>query len=128
MTPAWRPPRHDADGTVHRDVANAADYSIKTPLYRREISGGTVTCYQLRSPTPAKRLIQLEAEYMEAGILTTHIVHCEDLDDEHRQLQRLERVIREASRKPAITDQQMRRATRLRRAAAAARGLGGLRG
>jgi hypothetical protein len=128
MSPAWRPARHDPDGTVHRDVAHAADYDVKTPLYRREVAGGTVTCYQLRSRKPAKRLVQLEAEYTEAGILTTHIIHCEDLEDEVRQLERLERIIREASRKPEITDQQMRRASKLRRAAAAARGLAGLRG
>jgi hypothetical protein len=121
VSPRWQPPRQDPDGTVHRRVAHAAEYSIETPLYRREIAGGTVTCRMLTSPQRAKRIIQLSAEYYEAGILTTHIVQCESESDEVRQLQRLERVIREASRKPELPPRQLEHQSRLRRAAALAR-------
>lgn len=118
---AWRPPRREPDGTQHRDVAHAAQYSIVTPLYRRAIAGGVVVCELLRSPTPAKRLVRLTAEYSDAGIATTHVVMCESEVDEVAQLQRLERIIGEASRRPSLTAAERRRQSRLRRAAAIAR-------
>lgn len=97
----WQPNRLDSDGvTVHARVAHAAEYSIDVPLYHRRVGTGMITCRLLRSPTPAKRLVQLVAEYVEAGVDTMRVVQCDSEVDEVRQLHRLERIILEATRRP----------------------------
>jgi hypothetical protein len=102
VSPAWRPPRLDSDGvTVHADVAHAAEYSIETPLYVRTVGNGTITCKLLQAPTPAKRIVQLLAEYYERGVQVTHVVQCASESEEIRELERLEKVVLEASRKPS---------------------------
>jgi hypothetical protein len=97
----WQPNRLDSDGvTQHARVAHAAEYSIQVPLYHRHVGTGMITCRLLRSPTPAKRIVQLVAEYVERGVDTTRVVQCESEVDEIRQLERLERIILEATRRP----------------------------
>lgn len=98
----FRANRLDADGvTQHAPVAAAADYSIETPLYHRSVGNGTITCRMLKAPTPAKRIVQLVGEYTDAGVEVLHVVQCESEDEEIRQLERLERVILAASRRPS---------------------------
>jgi hypothetical protein len=89
------------DPDQHARVAHAAEYSLELPLYQRRVGNGTITCRMLKSPTPAKRLVQLVAEYYDAGVQVTQVVQCEDEPDEVRQLARLERRILEASRRPS---------------------------
>jgi len=97
----WRPNRLDSDGvTVHRDVANAADYSIDVVLYRHQVGTGSIVCRMLKSPTPARRIVQLVATYLEEGIQTDRIVQCTSETEEIAQLERLERIILKASRRP----------------------------
>jgi hypothetical protein len=99
---AHRANRFDPDGVVeHRRVAHAAEYSIELPLYMRTIGNGSVKCVLLKSPTPAKRIVQLIAEYKEAGVYVHQVVQCISETEELAQLQRLERVILEASRRPS---------------------------
>jgi hypothetical protein len=52
----------------------------------RNLAGGSITCELLRSPTPAKRLVRLVAQYFDAGILTTHVVQCDSETEEVSQL------------------------------------------
>jgi hypothetical protein len=96
-----RAPRTDPDGTQHMPVAHAADYGVAIAYYHRSIGNGTITCEGLRSPTPAKRLVRLLAEYTDAGEHITHMVQCDSEEDETRQLARLERLILAASRRPS---------------------------
>jgi hypothetical protein len=93
--------RVDPDGTEHARVSQANDYSIEIALYRRDVAGGSITCRMLKADRPAKRIVQLVAVYMDAGVQTERIVQCENEDEEIRQLERLERIIREASRRPS---------------------------
>jgi hypothetical protein len=94
-------PRFDSDGTQHARVAQAADYSIELPLYHRRIGNGVVYCRLLKAPTPAKRLVQLVAEYSDAGVAVQHVIQCESEQDEMSSLARLEKLITAASRRPA---------------------------
>lgn len=94
-------PRVDPDGTQHARVAQAHDYKIETPLYVRQVGNGTITCRMLKSPTPAKRIIQLVAQYSEAGVAVDRVVQCTSETEEIAQLERLERIVLEASRRPS---------------------------
>lgn len=105
----WRPPRVDPDGVQHKDVAHAAEYSIEQVLYRRQVGTGNITCRLHTSATPAKRIVQLTAEYDEGGIFTSRVVRCESETEEMLELQRLEKIIRKASTRPAFTQQQISR-------------------
>ena len=98
---SWSPNRFDRDGVQHARVGHAADYSIELPLYHREVGNGTIFCRLLKSPTPAKRIVQLVAEYSDAGVEVQHVVQCEGEADEKRQLERLERIVLAASRRPS---------------------------
>jgi hypothetical protein len=98
----WSPNRLDADGvTQHARVAHAADYSVELPLYHLEVGNGTIFCRVLKSPSPAKRIVQLVAEYTDAGVEVLQVVQCESEAEETRELERLERRILEASRRPS---------------------------
>jgi hypothetical protein len=92
----------DADGTQHARVAQATDYSIELPLYHRRIGNGTVYCRMSKAAQPARRIVELVAEYSDAGVAVQHVIRCTSEDEEIRQLMRLERLIAAASRKPAI--------------------------
>lgn len=92
--------RVDPDGTQHARVSQAHDYDVVTTLWRRRIGNGTLECQLLRAKVPAKRIVQLRAEYVDAGIDTLAIVQVEDELDEARQATRLERAMILASAKP----------------------------
>ena len=88
-------------GGLHMRVAHEADYAVDRMLYRRLIGNGIVTCRLLKSDAAGARgLVQLVAEYSDAGVLTTQVSLCESEDDEIRQLSRLEKIILAASRRP----------------------------
>lgn len=93
-------PRFDPDGVVqHTRVANAADYSRVTILWRRQLAGGEIRCELLRAATPARRIVQLVAEYQDAGETHTRIRHCDHPADEAYGAALFERLIIEASRR-----------------------------
>jgi len=96
--------RHDDDGTVHARVANVGNYGVQTILYTRKVGGaGTIRCELLRRRGgPGKRLVQLVADYDDAGVAVQRIVMCDDELDEQYQLRRLERTMLEAMRRPAL--------------------------
>lgn len=100
---SYRANRLDSDGvTQHAAVANAGEYSIDLPLYHRRVGAGTITCRMLkREGGPGKRIVQLVGEYEDAGEGVTHVVQCASEVEELAQLARLERIIREASRRPS---------------------------
>lgn len=93
-------PRFDPDGTQHARVAQATDYSIELPLYHRKVGNGMIYCRMLKAAGPARRIVQLVAEYGDAGVDVHQVVQCFSDEDEVRQLQRLEGIILEASRRP----------------------------
>jgi hypothetical protein len=93
--------REDPDGTRHLPVASTGEYE-EIPAYVRNVPGGRITCFTLkRREGPGKRMVQLRADYTEAGCATTKIVKCDSDVDEVRQLERLEKLILAASRRPA---------------------------
>jgi hypothetical protein len=95
-------PRREADGTQHARVAQAGEYSIELPLYQRAIGTGTITCRMLkRDAGPGRRIVQLLAEYYDAGVQVTRVVQCASETEEVAQLQRLERIIRRATSLPS---------------------------
>jgi hypothetical protein len=98
----WRANRLDSDGVIqHAPVANAADYAVDVVLYRRQVGTGSIVCRMLKSPTPARRIVQLAATYNESGVQTDRIVQCASETEEVAQLERLERIIRAASCRPS---------------------------
>jgi hypothetical protein len=99
-------PRVDAEtGELHARVSQAHDYSRVTILWRRRVGNGTIDCELLRSPTPAQRLVQLRAQYTDAGEPVLHIIKCSDELDEARQAARLQRLILLASARPTSAAQ-----------------------
>lgn len=95
--------RHDADGTVHRRVRNIGTYSEVTTLRRIRIGTGSIEVRLAKNAAgPGRRIVQLVADYNDAGVAVQHVVQCDDELDEARQLQRLERLILEAMRRPAL--------------------------
>lgn len=95
-------PRFDTSGdrAQHARVAQAADYSIEIPLYQRHVGNGVILCRMLKAPTPARRIVQLIARYTDAGVEVDHIVQCDSEQEEIHQLERLEKLILQASRRP----------------------------
>ena len=93
--------RHDPDGTQHKMVADSIDYRVAATLWRRKVGNGSITCKLLRGHKPSARIVQLLAEYDDAGTAVSRVVNCTDQLDEERQAQRLERIIRQASARPA---------------------------
>ena len=97
-------PRFTDDGRQTMRVAQAAIYELHRPFYVRHVGNGRVTCYPAkRAGGPGMRLVQLVAEYTDAGCLTTAVVQVGSLEEELAELARLERRILEASRRPAAT-------------------------
>lgn len=96
-------PRFDPDGTQHARVAQAADYSIEVALYHRKVGNGWIHCRMLKAPTVStgsRRIVQLVAEYSDAGVDVHQVVQCSSEQEETAQLARLERIILTASRRP----------------------------
>jgi hypothetical protein len=99
--PSWRANRfHEGEQTMA--VANAAAYELVTVLWRRRVGNGSIECRLVRAKRPAKRLVQLLAEYSDAGELCTTVVQVADVDEEAREALRLERLILAASARPEI--------------------------
>jgi hypothetical protein len=98
-------PRVDPEtGALHARVSQAHDYTRVTTLWRRTVGNGSIECKMYRAASgPARRIIQLHAEYTDAGVHTTTVCGVADPLDEQRQAARLERVIRAASARPDPT-------------------------
>jgi hypothetical protein len=96
----FRAPRFDASGDQHAAVAHAADYELVTTLWRRRVGNGSITCQLLRAKRPAKRIVQLHAEWTDAGVPTTCICQVHSPAEEAHDAARLERLILAASRRP----------------------------
>jgi hypothetical protein len=95
-------PRFDPDGIVqHATVATVAEYGVQTILWRRKVAGGTIRCELLSAAGPAKRIVQLVAEYPDGDTICTVIRKCADPEEEMLGVAYLERVIIQASRRGA---------------------------
>jgi hypothetical protein len=96
-------PRFDPDGIVqHARVAQATTYELATILWCRRLAGGEIRCELLRGATgPARRIVQLVAEYEDAGEPCTRVRRCESPAEETEGAAYLERMIIEASRRAA---------------------------
>lgn len=81
-------------------VAHAADYELVTVLWRRRVGNGSIECRLLRAKRPAKRIVQLLAEYTDAGVFTSQVCQCDSPEDEARSALRIEREILAASMRP----------------------------
>jgi len=93
--------RVDPDtGGLHARVSQAHDYEVVTVLWRRRVGNGTLQCRLLRAKRPAKRIVQLLAEYTDAGVLTTAICQVHSPQEEAADAFRLERQILWASTRP----------------------------
>jgi hypothetical protein len=95
-------PRVDPEtGALHKRVSQAHEYQVASLLWRRPVGNGIVTCELLRSITgPAKRIVQLRADYTDAGTVTTDVIQLAGEDDEQLQVMLLTVKILEASRRP----------------------------
>lgn len=103
--------RHDADGTQHKMVADSIEYRVAATLWQRKVGNGSITCKLLRGHKPSARIVQLLAEYDDAGTAVSRVVNCTDQLDEQRQVQRLERVILLASTRPTEPGAELASAT-----------------
>lgn len=101
-------PRFDPDGiTQHARVAQATSYTRITTLWTRKVAGGTIRCELLGGADgPARRIVQLVAEYPDGDDLAMIVRKCESPEEEARALLYLERTIIAASRRgaPAETE------------------------
>jgi hypothetical protein len=96
----FRAPLFDASGDQHMAVAHAADYEVVTVLWRRRVGNGSITCKLLRAKKPAKRIVQLHAEWTDAGVPTACVCQVHSPEEEQADAARLERQILAASRRP----------------------------
>lgn len=96
-------PRFDPDGVVqHARVAQATSYARITTLWERRIAGGKIRCELLGGADgPARRIIQLVAEYPDVDGLNTVIRKCDSAEEERRACIYLEMIMRAASRRGA---------------------------
>lgn len=85
-------------------VAHAAAYERVTVLWRRTVGSGFIECRLLRARRPAKRIVQLYAEYLDAGVPTTAVVGVDSPEEEARVAARLEAQIRHAGRLPDLPE------------------------
>jgi hypothetical protein len=98
-------PRVDADtGGLHMRVPDAIRYERErvTTLWTRRVGNGTLTLELLRGHKPSRRLVQLVADYEDAGNGIIRTCVCEDQLDEARQIARLEKLMLEASIRPML--------------------------
>jgi hypothetical protein len=95
-------PRIDPEtGALHARVSQAHDYTLATILWRRRIGNGTIECKMYRSTSgPARRIVQLHAEYIDAGIHTSAVVGVASVFEERVEALRLEKIILAASTRP----------------------------
>jgi hypothetical protein len=94
-------PRFDPDGGVqHARVAHAQTYHVATILWRRHVANGEIRCELVRAASGiGHRMVQLVAEYEDAGETCTRVRMCDDPADEAYSAALLERLIIEASRR-----------------------------
>lgn len=94
-------PRVDPETrSLHARVSQAHDYDHITTLWTRKVGTGQIVCQLRRASEPAQRIVQLVAEYEDAGVLTTQIVQVESADEEKREALRLESLILESIVRP----------------------------
>lgn len=105
---SWAPQQDSDTGGRHMRVTDAIDYerSRVTTLWRRPIGNGTLRCELLRGHKTSRRLVQLVAEYEDAGDAAARTCVCDDELDEARQVARLERIMLEASARPSQYDME----------------------
>jgi hypothetical protein len=98
-------PRVDPEtGALHARVNQAHDYELATILWRRRIGNGTLTCKLFRARSgPARRIIQLEAAYTDAGVTSTLVSQVNDPLEEQFVAARMEREILAASARPDLS-------------------------
>ncbi len=89
--------------SLHARVSQAHDYDHVTTLWRRTVGTGTILCQLRRASTPAKRLVQLVAEYEEGGESVLQLVQVESPEEEAREALRLEGIMLAAMVKPTTT-------------------------
>lgn len=90
-------------GAAQARVPEAHTYDLRVALYERRVGAGVIRCHLVRSSEgPARRLVQLVADYYEAGVAVTTCVQVASDDEELRELARLERVMLAAQRRPAL--------------------------
>lgn len=97
-------PRVDEDtGALHMRVPDAVRYERErvTTLWSRKVGNGTLRCELLRGHKPARRIVQLVADYEEAGNGMLHTCVCEDELDQARQEERLEKLMLKAAVLPS---------------------------
>lgn len=83
-------------------VAQSASYKVRNVLWRRRVASGTIRCELLGGiEHPARRPVQLVAEYEDGDTTCTRIRRCESPEEEREAAIYLEQVIRAASRRPA---------------------------
>lgn len=73
-----------------------------TTLWKRRVGNGTLTLELLRGHKPSRRLVQLVADYEDAGNGVIRTCVCEDQLDEARQTERLEKLMLDAANRPAL--------------------------
>ncbi len=78
-----------------------------TTLWSRRVGNGTLTCELLKGHKPSRRLVQLVADYENAGDTETRTCVCDDPLDEARQIKRLETIMLEAAARPSQYDTEL---------------------
>lgn len=99
-------PRFDPDGIVqHARVAQATSYARITTLWERKIAGGTIRCELYGGADgPARRIVQLIAEYPDGDGLNTVIRKCDSPAEETEACVYLEMIMRAATRRGASAE------------------------
>lgn len=92
-------PRVDHEtGETHARVSQAHDYQLVTTLWRRRVGTGSIECRLYKSTSgPARRIVQLHAQWTERDIDTSCVVGVDSPEEEAVEAARLERVILGAS-------------------------------
>lgn len=99
---AHRAPAFDpGDHAQHARVGSRAIYDVQIALWHRRVGNGTIYCRLLKaSAGPARRLVELVAEFEDRGVGELRVVRCTSEADEHRELERLEGIMRAAAARP----------------------------
>jgi hypothetical protein len=89
-------------GGLHARVHQAHDYDRVQLLRETRVGNGTIeTLLITASSGPARRLVQLRAQYTEGGVGVDRVVQCKDELEEALQRRQLELDMLEAARKPS---------------------------
>jgi hypothetical protein len=94
-------PRFDGGDQTAR-VSQAHEYTRKDELWSRSIGSGRLSCRMLRAASgPARRIVQLVAEYDDRGVAVVQVVDCKSEEEEKREAFRLEGLIRYSNALPS---------------------------